>query len=950
VGPSNIVARILVVFCLAAVCAAQVASGNTSPGGRKAPLLNGLPQAVASGQAHALGSMDGARRLKLAVILPLRNQAQADALVQQIYDPQSPNYHHYLSVDEFTERFGTTQADYDTVVRWAAAQGLAVTNTTSNRHIVDIEGSVDAINAALNVRMTMYQHPAQNRQFFAPDREPTITLSVPVLQIGGLDNYTLPQPKLKRGTVAQVADAIAHGGGGSGPGGEFLPKDMRAAYYGSGPLTGAGQTVGIFSFDGYKSDDVQLFFTTTGTSSNVPINNVLVNGFSGLCGDGGSGCDDGEQVLDIVNVLGMAPGITQILFYEGNSGPDILNQMATDNLAKVLSCSWGSSDMGTANDPIFTEFQAQGQTFLNATGDNGAYNASTWLPPSLNSKTLQVGGTDLTTAGAGGPWASETAWSDSGGGFYSPAGYSIPSYQQLTGVINASNGGSMTLRNDPDVAAEGDFDNPTVSNGNFETGFGGTSFAAPRWAGFIALANEQSVANGAGTLGFVNPAIYTIGTTSAQYALDFHDITSGSNGHPAVAGYDLVTGWGSPTGASLIGDLAGSTTTPGYVLAVYPPQLSTVRNAGANTTVSVASINGFSNNVSLSASGLPSGVTALFSPSSTDSTSALTLSADGTASIGTASITITGQSGALVQNTTVSLLVGNPPIADITSSVDFPAVVPLGSQNQALNIGNAVNSVALTYSAAAYASTDGSCSGSVAWLSIQVAAGTVNGGDTASLTLAAAPSAASLTPGDYAAEVCVTTNDPAQPLVAVPVSMTVIQGPLQETIFLGGFETVGDGAANIVTFVLNQPVEDDQAGSALDLVTGNYHTWDAAVIDNINLYNDGGSGLAVYWYNDVLPNTIKNKVGGVTVGGNYAVLQPGATIGPGLGLTFSRTVVSMTTWWPGMDGFLGIEFRNNQTSKINYGYIHLQTSGLTGLPAQVLEYGFDNSGAAIRIP
>ena len=78
------------------------------------------------------------------------------------------------------------------------------------------------------------------------------------------------------------------------------------------------------------------------------------------------------------------------------------------------------------------------------------------MPPSLNPLILQVGGTDLTTHGPGGSWQAESAWSDSGGGFYAPAGYSIPDYQQLAGVINASNGGSTTLRNDPDVSADVD--------------------------------------------------------------------------------------------------------------------------------------------------------------------------------------------------------------------------------------------------------------------------------------------------------------------------------------------------------------------------------------------------------------------------------------------------------------------------------------------------------------
>jgi xanthomonalisin len=124
---------------------------------------------------------------------------------------------------------------------------------------------------------------------------------------------------------------------------------------------------------------------------------------------------------------------------------------------------------------------------------------------------------------------------------------------------------STTWRNSPDVAAEANFDNPTVVNGSFVTGYGGTSFATPRWAGFLALVNQQSVANGKGTVGFINPTLYNVGR-SLSYSSAFHDIASGSNppssgtggGFSAVPGYDLVTGWGSPAGASLIGLLAGS--------------------------------------------------------------------------------------------------------------------------------------------------------------------------------------------------------------------------------------------------------------------------------------------------------------------------------------------------------------------------------------------------------
>jgi kumamolisin len=255
----------------------------------------------------------------------------------------------------------------------------------------------------------------------------------------------------------------------------------------------------------------------------------------------------------------MAPGMTEVLVYVSDtSDVSIFNRMATDNLAKSLSCSWGWSPADpTSDDPIFKEFSAQGQNLFVASGDSGAYSRrSADVYPADDAFITSVGGTDLTTVSAGGAWKSETAWPDSGGGI-SPDNIAIPSYQTTTGVITTANKGSKTLRNSPDVAAEANFDNYVCSDGGTcGGGWGGTSFAAPRWAGYLALVNQQAVANGLKTPGFLNPTIYTIGL-GTSYATCFHDITSGSNGtYSAQKGYDLVTGWGSPNGTGLINTLA----------------------------------------------------------------------------------------------------------------------------------------------------------------------------------------------------------------------------------------------------------------------------------------------------------------------------------------------------------------------------------------------------------
>jgi len=532
-------------------------------------LARHLPRVVAEGTATMMGAAEAQQRLRLAIHLPLRYQDELTQFLQDLYDPNSGDFHKFLSVSEFTERFGPTAQDYNAVVAWAIANGLNVTARTANRRLVAVEGTVDTINRAFNVNVNYYKHPSESRMFYSPDREPTtVDLNVALLQVTGMNNYVLPRPLARH--LAAVNST------GSGPSGEYLPSDLRAAYYGNGPLTGAGQTIGILSFDGYLTSDVRLYYSKTGMSSSVPINNVLVDGFSGACTSvstpTSSTCDDGEQVLDIVNAIGMAPGITQILFYEGSSDTEILNQMAVDNTAKVLSSSWSWNPSNAASDdPIFQEFAAQGQSFVSASGDDGAFNDSTYSYPGVDPYITVVGGTVLTTTGPGGEWLSETAWPESGGGYVS--GTPIPSWQDVPGVVTASNQGSSSLRNSPDVAAEADFDNPTVVNGAFVTGYGGTSFAAPRWAGFLALANQQSVANGRGTVGFINPALYALGT-SANYSTALHDITSGGNppaaggggGFTAVTGYDLVTGWGSPAGAALVDQLAGAAANSGALL------------------------------------------------------------------------------------------------------------------------------------------------------------------------------------------------------------------------------------------------------------------------------------------------------------------------------------------------------------------------------------------------
>jgi len=511
-----------------------------------------MREAVSSGQAAWVGRLPARQPLRLTIALPLRNESELDELLQQLYDPQSPSYHQFLSVEEFTERFGPSQEDYDAVISYAEANGLTVTGTAPNRMIVDVTGPVANIERAFHVNMGVYQHPTEDRTFYAPDQEPTPDLPFSLWHITGLDNFSKPHPaSLKRESKARGGTT------GSGPSGYFIGSDMRAAYYGGTALTGAGQSVGLVEFAGYNINDVVNYFGKVNQTFNK-------NSVVGVSTDGSSlsctgRCDDTEQVLDIEEAISMAPGIQVRVYVSDTSDVSIFNAMATDTTkAMSLSCSWGWSPADpTSDDPIFKEFALQGQSLFVASGDSGAYRTgSRYVYPADDAYVTSVGGTDLTTTKAGGPWKSETAWVDSGGGI-SPNKIAIPSYQTAAGVITTANKGSKTYRNSPDVAAEANTDNYICYDGTCAGGWGGTSFAAPRWAAYLALVNQQFVANKlSGVVGFINPTIYSIGL-GTSYGTNFHDITSGNNGtYSTQKGYDLVTGWGSPNGAGLINALA----------------------------------------------------------------------------------------------------------------------------------------------------------------------------------------------------------------------------------------------------------------------------------------------------------------------------------------------------------------------------------------------------------
>ena len=733
-------------------------------------------EATRSGEAKPVGQLSSERIMNLDIVLNLRDRAGLQDFLGELYDPSSPSYRKYLTPQEFTAKFGPTQADYEAVVSWAKANGLTVVGGTRDGMDVQVSGRVSTIEAAFHVEMRTYQHPTEDRIFYAADREPVTSLPFSLWHVSGLDNYSIPHPLLvKKSDYAQAhgidaAKVVSHATTGSGPSASFLGSDMRAAYYGGTALTGAGQNLGLFEYEGTDLADLTTYFKNVGQTNNVPVTLLSTDGTSTSClyTRAGGDCDDTEQTLDMTQAIGMAPGLASLVVYIGSTDTAIISAMTTHSpLPTTIGCSWGwtPADPSTL-DPYFEKMASQGQNFFAASGDSSTWSASNEAWPADDAYVVSVGGTDLTTASAAGPWKSETAWVDSGGGI-SPDKIAIPAWQQLSGVITSSNKGSTTYRNGPDVSANANFTFYTCADQTtcLANDYGGTSFAAPMWAAYIALVNQQLVANGEKTIGFLNPTIYAQNITSV-YDTDFHDIASGTSGsYSATTGYDLVTGWGSPN-AGLINALAPTSTSPTFTLSASPASVSVVQGNSSSSTITSTVVDGFSSAVALTASGLPTGVTATFSPTSItgSGTSSLTLAVASTTATGTYTITVTGTGGGITQTATVSLTVTSNVAAGFTLTASPTSLSVTQRTSGSVALTTAVSG---SFDSAIALSASGEGSGvTVSFSKTSIAA---PGSGTSTMTLKASRSA---TTGTFTVTVKATGGGITH---TVPITLTIVK-------------------------------------------------------------------------------------------------------------------------------------------------------------------------------
>ncbi len=530
------------------------------------------------GLAHLapVGRPAATNELCLSLVLPLRDRAGLEALVAEISDPGSPKFRQFLTPQAITSRFGPTAADYGAVEAFARSNHLAITARHENRLVLEVCGPVAAIETAFHTTLRTYHHPTEARDFFAPAAEPTIAATLPLVDVEGLSDYSRPHPrwhqfKTPRGTSKTGSAPDASGG--------LFGDDFRNAYVPGTALTGAGQSVGLFEWDGSYSNAVAAYARSAGGGrTNIIIKHVLIGGFNGTP----TRIGEGEVELDVEMAMAIAPGLSSIVLFEGNpavkSPMAILNTMAASNSVKNLSCSWGWSATDapyTNTDAVFLEMAAQGQTFFNASGDNEAFtpgatsvngldNPTAGNAPSSSPFITQVGGTTLAMNGAGLSWQSEVVWNwgsyGSSGGISSY--YKIPAWQTNLSNLTAR-GGSTLYRNTPDVAANADNIYEVLGNpAGVADGVGGTSAAAPLWAGFMALVNQQLAAQGHASAGFLNPTLYAL-AAGAAYPLCYHDVTHGSNVWTASpklffagSNYDLCTGLGTMNGTNLINALA----------------------------------------------------------------------------------------------------------------------------------------------------------------------------------------------------------------------------------------------------------------------------------------------------------------------------------------------------------------------------------------------------------
>ena len=546
---------------------------------------------------------NAAATLTLNIGLGVHNRAQLDTLISAASDPQSPAYGHYLTRAQYLASFAPTAQDVQDVRHWAQGVGLSVARTSPDNLLVTVRGTTRTVERALGV--TINDYSVQGRTFMANDRDARVPATLNIRAISGMSTYN-------RYHTMQPRPLGLHSPNGAG---YYFPDDFLSAYNVGSLANAGGQTIGLTLWGApVPQSDLNTFAITTGTPA-------LVSGQAGSDGidwipvNGGSTDQSSqpEEAMDVEYAHGMAPG-SHLKYWladtlpgtcdasGNNCWPDVagleqaLDAAANDPSVHVVSNSWGADEYDPTDpnqvnmETVFQYADSIGTTFYFGSGDQGYVSGApcasdptcTTAAPSFPADSpyvVAVGGTNVQIT-SDYSYSNETAWgSQSAAAAGAPDGWeagatgggcstvlSRPSWQ--TGVGAADCPGRAV----PDVSADADPYSGAVvcTQGVCDGGYGGTSLAAPLWAGMAADVNARLQATGLPVMGWAAPRLYQLANDPTTYARDFHDVLGGNNdpvvgstnGYTATVGWDEATGWGSPNLSNLAADWPGQIVLP----------------------------------------------------------------------------------------------------------------------------------------------------------------------------------------------------------------------------------------------------------------------------------------------------------------------------------------------------------------------------------------------------
>ena len=581
--------RVAQVVAIVAVAIGAVSLAGAASAGAASAGASGARRAVGTAARLPLGArreraLPAARRLRLTIALKPHDAAALRAFATAVSTPGTAQFGRSLSVAQFAQRFGAGPSQLAAVSAAMRAGGLRVGATSANHLMIPVTGTVAQVQRAFAVTESRVSLP-DGRLAFANDRAPRLAVGIAgsVQAVLGLDDVGRQRPQeVIRPALRKPAARVRAVGSGPAPcadaasaaAGMGYTADQVAGAYGIGAYypsdEGWGQTVALVEFEAYDPNDIAVYQQCYGTSAAIA--NVEVDG-----GPGAFGGNDDESALDIEQVIGLAPK-ANIRVYQAppeDSQLAVLNAIASENVAKVVSSSWGMCEKLTglsaieAENTVLEEMATQGQSFFNSSGDSGSMmcyestrggmtglqqdNTLSVIDPGSQPFATGIGGTflgnpDGSTPGDG-SYAGETVWNDGGadstgdpaagtGGGVSAA-WTMPTYQSGAapglGVVQAASSspcGASVCREVPDVSADGDpksgypvwATDPSMPSGGWALA-GGTSASAPLWAAFTALVNASPACRGL-DLGFENPSLYAI--AGSAYAANFHDVTAPS--------------------------------------------------------------------------------------------------------------------------------------------------------------------------------------------------------------------------------------------------------------------------------------------------------------------------------------------------------------------------------------------------------------------------------------